>query len=75
MGRIIRVKVTPKSSKPGVTGYKHGVLEVRVSSPPIRGEANKELLGILSDHFGIAMRSMRIVSGERSKLKTVLIEE
>ena len=75
MGRIIRVKVTPKSAKPGVAGCKNGILEVRVSSPPVRGEANRELLGILSDHLGIGRSRIKIVSGGRSRFKKVLIEQ
>jgi uncharacterized protein (TIGR00251 family) len=74
MGRIIRVRVTPKSARPGVAGYRHGILEVRVSSPPVRGEANRELVRVLSDHFEIAKSGVKILSGERSRLKTVLIE-
>ena len=75
MGRIIRVKVTPRSTKPGVAGCKNGVLEVRVSSPPVRGEANRELLRIVSDYFGVGRSSIKIVSGEKSRLKKVLIEQ
>ena len=75
MGRIIRVRVTPKSARPGVAGYRQGILEVRVSAPPVRGEANRELVRVLSDHFEIARSDVKILSGERSRLKMVLIEK
>lgn len=75
MERIIRVKVMAKSSTAEVMGWEHGILKVRVSSPPIRGEANRELIALLSNYFKTAKIKVKILSGERSRLKRIVIEE
>lgn len=74
MGKIINLRVIPKSSRAGVIGWEDGILKVRVVSPPRRGAANRELLELLSDYFQISKNHMKIVSGERSRFKRVLIE-
>lgn len=75
MEKIIRVKVIPKSSRAGVIGWEDGILKVRVSAPPSRGQANRELIELLSRYFKIAKSGVKIVSGEKSRLKRLIIQE
>ncbi len=69
-GAVVRIEVTPGSKKVGF-GYNEWrkAIEVKVRSPAQSGKANRELLKLLSDLFGYA----EIVSGEKSRLKTVKI--
>jgi len=45
------------------------ILEVAVSAPPIDGAANKELTTTIAKHFGLARSRVRIVRGERGRVK------
>ncbi|NOZ68527.1 MAG: YggU family protein [Deferribacteres bacterium] len=68
---IIKVKVEPRSSRPGIAGPYGDALKVRLSSPPVEGKANKELIEILSREFGIHKKDVEIVSGHSSRNKLV----
>jgi hypothetical protein len=69
----IQVKVEPRSSKAGIVGrYREGI-KVRLTSPPVEGRANKELIHILSKTFGIKKEDVEIISGRKSKNKVVVL--
>lgn len=67
----IKIKVEPRSSKSGVVGPYGDALKVKLTSPPVEGKANKELIEVLAKAFGIAKKDVEIVSGQSSKNKIV----
>jgi uncharacterized protein (TIGR00251 family) len=46
---------------------------MRVSAPPVKGRANKELLGFLGELLGISPASLIITKGHTSRNKTVAV--
>jgi uncharacterized protein len=75
---ILSVRVTPRSAKPGVGQWNtdpggRPFLEVRVAAAPADGAANEELLRVIARALGVAKGSVRIVSGETSRLKRLEI--
>jgi len=69
----IKVKVVPSSSKVCVKEDPAG-LKVYLHSSPDKGKANKELIGILAEHFDVSKSRITIVHGATSREKTVAIE-
>jgi len=69
----ITVHVQPNASQNEVAGFRDGVLQVRIAAPPIKGKANQELLGFLSDLLRISKSSLTIEKGATSKKKIVAI--
>jgi uncharacterized protein (TIGR00251 family) len=69
----IKIKVEPRSSKSGITGPYRDALKVKLTSPPIEGRANKELIEVLAEELGIAKKDIEIISGQSSKNKIVRI--
>jgi uncharacterized protein (TIGR00251 family) len=57
-----------------MAGLHGSALKVRLHAPPVDGEANEALVEFLSEQFGIAKRSVRIVAGHSSRGKTVELE-
>lgn len=51
-----------------------GVLVVTVRERAIEGAANAAVETALAEHFGVAKRDVRIVSGATARIKTVSIE-
>lgn len=45
--------------------------EVWVKSPPIKGQANKELIEVLANYFNVKPYNLRIVKGLSSPVKIV----
>jgi len=77
MPEFIKVKVYPSDKNPGVSKISDDKYEVRVSAPPDRGLANKEMLSRLKLALIGATNShlyqMQIVSGTSSPNKIIKI--
>ncbi len=71
----IEVRVKPGSKKEGVISLGGGVYEVRVSAPPEKGKANDRVRELLAKYFGVPKTRVSIVRGEKSRRKTVIIDE
>jgi len=67
----INIKVEPRSSRSGMVGAYGDGLKVKLTSPPVEGRANKELIEVLAKEFGIPKKDIEIISGESSKKKVV----
>lgn len=68
---IIWVRVQPNASQNAVLGFKDGVLQIRIAAPPIKGEANQELIKYLSRILGISKRQLTIEKGMTNKRKAI----
>jgi len=66
----IRVHVKPNSRVPGVE-LVEGNLVVRVKEPPKEGKANEAVLRAVAEHFGVARRDVRLVSGASGRYKVL----
>jgi uncharacterized protein (TIGR00251 family) len=74
-GVFLRVTARPKSKrKEFVLGLDTESLTVNLTSPPREGKANTELLKRLSRLLGVSGGRVSLVSGHKSKEKTVFIE-
>ena len=69
----IKIKVLPKSSKTEIIGIEDDMYKIKLTAPPVKGKANKALIELLARRLGIGKRRVEIVSGSRSRLKTVRI--
>ncbi len=72
----IQVRVKPRASRSRVLGVDPDarVLEVAVSAPPVDGAANRELIRTVAKQFGLGRSKVRIVSGERGRLKMLELD-
>lgn len=67
----IYIKVSPRSSKKEIIKISEGEYRVRLTAAPVEGEANKMLIGMLADHFGVSKSRIEIVGGKSAKIKIV----
>ena len=68
------VRVQPRASRSEVCGMHGDALKVRLAAPPVDGAANEALVALLAEELDVARRSVRIVSGEASRSKTVQVD-
>ena len=73
-GVLIEVKVEPRSSQKGIAGIMEHVVKVKLTAPPVEGEANAQLIEILSEATGTKKTAIRIVRGLSSKRKLIEIK-
>lgn len=72
-GVRITVRVQPRASRTEVAGPLGNALKIRLASPPVDGAANRELVAFLSKRLRRPKSAITIRSGERGRLKTVLV--
>lgn len=70
-GVTINVKLQPRASKNEIQGISENALRVRLTSPPVDGEANAACIAFLGQIFGIAKSKITIVSGQTSRNKVI----
>lgn len=74
---IVRVRVTPKSSKDTIDGVEPAAegpaIKVKVRAVPAGGEANEAVERLLADWLGIPKNSVSVTTGHRSRLKSIKI--
>ena len=74
----VAVRLTPRGGRDGIEGWSadetgRPFLKVRVSAPPVEGEANGALERLLAKALKVAKSSVRVVSGTTARLKQVEI--
>ncbi len=73
-GTLLFVRVITRSKKQGIELNESGICQVYVKAPPVRGQANAEVVKVIAKRLGIPIEDARIISGRKSEKKTLLIE-
>ncbi len=74
-GVLLTVRVTPNAKKSQIVGWKEGMLQIKLTSPPEKGRANRELCQLLAELCSIAKSRVELLSGETSRIKVVLLKQ
>jgi len=69
----LEIKAVPGASKTELAGIKDDRLRIRLAAAPEDGKANAELLNFLSKTLDCPKRDLRLLSGEKSRLKAVAL--
>lgn len=72
-GLLIPVKLQPRAARTEICGCFGESLKIRVVSPPLEGRANQECIKYLSGLMGVSKSSLKLVSGEKSREKQILL--
>lgn len=73
-GAAISVRVSTRSPRTEFTGIMDdGTIKVKLTSPPIDGKANEELVKFLAGIMKIPKTNVEIISGHTSKNKLVVL--
>jgi uncharacterized protein (TIGR00251 family) len=70
---IFAVRVQPRASKDEIAGEMAGALKIRLRSPALEGRANEALIEFLAELLKTSKSAVRILSGERSRIKRLEI--
>ena len=73
-GTVFCVKLVPNSSHNKIVDFTDEYVRIKISSPPVENKANKELISFCSNIFDVNKSKLEIISGEKSKLKKILIK-
>ncbi len=70
----ISLRVYPNASRNEIVGFTDGVLRVKVSAPPSKGKANRELITFLSRLLRVGKDSINVIKGHTTRNKVVAID-
>jgi uncharacterized protein (TIGR00251 family) len=69
----ISLHVYPNAPRNQVVGFSGGVLGVKVAAPPLKGQANRELVAFLGQLLGVSQGSLAILKGHTSRNKLIAV--
>jgi uncharacterized protein (TIGR00251 family) len=72
---LLDIYVQPNAKQEGFNGWHDQRLKLRISTPATEGKANQRLITLLADTFSVPKRSIKLLKGEKSRNKVVLIEQ
>ncbi|MBA7679154.1 hypothetical protein ES703_87437 [subsurface metagenome] len=76
MGNEVKIslRVYPNASRNELVGFTDGVWRAKVSAPPSKGKANRELIAFLSQLLEVGKDSVNIIKGHATRNKVVAID-
>lgn len=70
----LTIRAQPGARNDAVDGKVGEVIRVRLKAPAVEGKANRALLIFLAAKIGRRSRDLRLLTGEKSRLKTIEIQ-
>lgn len=67
--------IQPRASRDEVTGIQGDRLKVRITAPPVEGQANAHLVKFLAKLLGVPRSRVRVASGEQGRQKHLVVTE
>jgi uncharacterized protein (TIGR00251 family) len=68
------VRVQPRASRDEIIGEYQDRLKIHLTAPPVDDRANAALCKLLAERLKVPLAAVRIASGERSRIKRVIIQ-
>ena len=66
---IVQVRAQPRASRDEWAGLQEDRFRVRITAPPVDGQANAHLRAFLAELFGVAKSQVTLLSGETGRDK------
>ena len=66
---ILRVRAQPRAHRDEWLGLREDRFRVRITAPPVEGQANARLRAFLADLFGVAKSQVTLLAGETGRDK------
>ena len=70
---LVPVRVQPRASRDEIVGWQDDALRVRVTAPPVEGEANAAVRRLVARALGVAPSTVALVRGDHSRDKLVRV--
>lgn len=68
-----KILVQPRASRNEIVGWQGDALKIRLTAPPVDGEANTACIRFLAEYFRVPRNQVQIAGGLKSKHKIIEI--
>lgn len=72
-GTVLKVRVQPRAAKNETAGLYEDALKLRLTAPPVDGEANEACRRFLAELFSVPRSRVEIVAGHTGRNKMIRI--
>lgn len=69
----LEIRVQPRSSRNQILGEQEGFLRVKLTAPPVEGEANQALLDFMASQLHTSRKNLSILRGSNARQKLLEI--
>ncbi len=69
----LQLHLQPRAKKNEIVGPYGDALKIRITTPPVDGRANADLVKFLAHQFGVSQRQVQLLTGESCRHKRVAI--
>ena len=70
----LQIIVLPRSAHNCIVGFQDSILKIKISKPPVDGQANAACCRLIADLFGLPASRVTVVRGHTSRRKTLRCE-
>lgn len=70
---LLTVRLQPRASRNEIVGPHGDALKIRITTPPVEGQANAHLIKLLADAFDVPRGQVTLVSGDTARSKQLRI--
>lgn len=72
-GTLLKVRVQPRASRNEIAGWRGDALGVRVTAPPVAGQANAAVTAVVAQALGVRVTAVTLVRGQRGRDKVLRV--
>lgn len=73
-GLVVHVRVQPRASRSQLDGVVGDRLRLRLTAPPVEGEANQACVVFLAGLFGVSKSQVTLVAGQKAREKSLHVQ-
>jgi uncharacterized protein len=73
-GLTVHLHVSPRAKFSEIAGLHNGALKVKITAPPVDDAANRAIIEYFSKLLGIPRSNLKILAGNKSREKVLLIK-
>lgn len=72
---LLNVRLQPRASRDEIVGPHGDALKIRITAPPVEGQANAHLIRFLADSFGVTRSAVTLLSGDAARSKRLRVHK
>lgn len=72
-GVTFKIRVQPRAAKNQLAGEYEDAVKVRLTAPPVDGEANQACIEFFAKLFGVAKSQVKLVAGHTGRSKIIKV--